>query len=635
MTMVEQQDALLHHAAPGGAAPRTYIAGEDAGRLASAANYLGLHERRRPLQPVRDAVARLLHDSTLTAARMHSVGAIGRDEHVDEGGTLHLHLVSVRRRRRPSATGLQAATTYGSLQDLFAKEQQEVAKLEGQEQLFEEEEFLEEEDIVEGGSLQAAVFGIIKGTVGPAILYLPAGFQTSGYAVAVPAMFFATFSELRLSCTTRASSAAQTNSVSVLTMIFVFFCPKTTVYIYNAHRLLDCWKIESERNHKLAACIEEVRALLEPTAADETATAASPSFTPTLLTYPELARRAFGSTYSLLVDFGISSMQFGVCLTYLIFVPANLYQCTLDLFHVSIPKYYFLLAMILIEIPLSWITDIRKLTPTNVLATMLIFYGLCMVMLMAIVQSLRMDDNVDEARAFQENLATLPAVTESWFIFIGTSFFMMEGSITLLVPLQEAVFLPEDKAKFPAINQTVTAWIVMFYIFFSFICVAGFGEGLQTAMTASLRGSLASSVQLAYAVAVILTFPLQAFPAMEVTSKAILGEPKKHKSDNRNVDATSNGDGATKRQVLATVVTCLLGVIALVAIDYLGNVVSILGSLFGIPLALVFPPLMHNTLIKDSSKATRMMNYGVVLIGFFAMGAASFATIVSWNKGDD
>jgi len=148
-------------------------------------------------------------------------------------------------------------------------------------------------------------------------------------------------------------------------------------------------------------------------------------------------------------------MQFGVCLTYLIFVPANLYQCTLALFGVAVPKYYFLLAMILTEIPLSWITDIRKLTPTNVLATMLIVYGLCAVMSMAVVQSLGMNDEGE--RAFQTNLASLPALTDAWFIFIGTSFFMMEGSITLLVPLQEAVFLPEDKTQFAAINQTVTA----------------------------------------------------------------------------------------------------------------------------------------------------------------------------------
>ena len=64
-----------------------------------------------------------------------------------------------------------------------------------------------------------------------AILYLPRGFQVSGYAVAIPAMLFATF-----------------------------------MYIFNAHRLLDCWKVESDKNHKIAARMEEVRALLESTA---------------------------------------------------------------------------------------------------------------------------------------------------------------------------------------------------------------------------------------------------------------------------------------------------------------------------------------------------------------------------------
>ena len=592
------------------ASTRTYVAGEDASRLASAARYLGLPhdhdhsatQRRRSRFSLWTTTQEWLNDPTLTAARMHSVGALGRDERIDGSGTLH-HYVTVRRRRRRSQrstsnSGAAAVTTtYGSLRNLFALEQEGEKVLQQQdESLEEEEEEFEEEniDVVEGGSLQAAIFGIVKGTVGPAILYLPAGFQTSGYAVAVPAMVFA-----------------------------------TCMYIYNAHRLLACWRVESERNHKVAARVEQVRALLELGGdGSQDDTQSFMPFTPTLLTYPELARRAFSSKYSVLVDFGISSMQFGVCLTYLIFVPANLYQCTLAVFGVAVPKFYFLLAMILIEIPLSWISDIRKLTPTNVLATILIVFGLCAVMFMGIGQSLRMDG------ALADNLASLPAVTDAWFIFIGTSFFMMEGSITLLVPLQEAVFLPQDKAKFPAVNETVTIWIVVFYICFSFICVAGFGAGLQTAMTASLKGALASTVQLAYAIAVILTFPLQAFPAMEVICQTVMGNAKKSsKFRNNSRNSAAEMRGSFKRQILATVVTCLLGLVALIAIDYLGNVVSILGSLFGIPLALVFPPLMHNQLVKDSSTTIRMMNYCVVVIGVLAMGVTSFATIVSWNRG--
>ena len=40
-----------------------------------------------------------------------------------------------------------------------------------------------------GGDLRSAVLGIIKGMVGPAILYLPHGFAHAGYLVAIPILF--------------------------------------------------------------------------------------------------------------------------------------------------------------------------------------------------------------------------------------------------------------------------------------------------------------------------------------------------------------------------------------------------------------------------------------------------------------
>ena len=139
----------------------------------------------------------------------------------------------------------------------------------------------------------------------------------------------------------------------------------------------------------------------------------------------------------------------------------------------------------------------------------------------------------------------------------------------------------------------------------------------------SLDGTLAITIQLAYSVAVVLTFPLQAFPAMEVLKNNLLGS-----------DTVTNND-PLERSVLATLVILCLGVVAICAIDYLGNVVSILGSLFGIPLALIIPPLMHNILITDSPNSTRYMNNGSMVIGFVAMIVASITTIISWDEGMD
>ena len=572
----------------------TYIAGEEESRLAAAALQLGLDRRRLPKQ--NPSITRFFRDSTLTAARMHSVGFLGQDERIDEQGTLH-HMVTLRRQPVPSPR-----PSSSSLANLFQRPSGRDKRLPSTSSLISQDETEEEDeqvvDMVEGGSLTSSAFGIVKGTVGPAILYLPRGFYSSGYAVAVPAMLFA-----------------------------------TGMYVLNAYRLLECWKVESDRNHQVQSRLQEVQALLLPSSAtqagyDATATLVQEKlFQPELLTYPELARRALGP-YSLIVEIGIALFQFGVCLTYLIFVPDNLHTALLSMTGVSVPKTILLWIMIVCEIPLSWIRDIRKLTPSNVLASFLIAMGLVTVLVLAIWDGTRV--TADGETVFAENIKQLSPVTDSWLVFIGTSFFMMEGSITLLVPLQEAVYRPEDKEKFPDVNRNVTSWIVVFYIVFSAISCAAFGSSIKTAMTASLTGNLATFVQLAYSTAVILTFPLQAFPAMEVALRVF-----QQATRGNSVLGSANGDDTFRHSVFATVVVIALGVIAVCAMDYLGNVVSILGSLFGIPLALVFPPLMHNALVKNKSLATRLTNYAVVVVGFLAMAAASFNTITMWDKGAD
>lgn len=533
--------------------PSAYVAaGDNDGdiRLASmnleSNSSLGSQQKKKK----KFVLKNVLKDDTLAAARMHTVGTVVKDE---------------KQRENTDGYAMDSSNPCGMMENMDASSMTPSLT------------------IMEGGSLGAAVFGIVKGTVGPAILYLPRGFQVSGYAVAIPSMLIA-----------------------------------TALYVYNAHRLLECWKVERDRDLELAK---------QGAVSDAEGNLMAPQSAPAFLTYPELAKRTWGDG-SKLVEFGIAALQFGVCLTYLIFVPQNLIESAEALFGITIPKLYFLVAMVLVEIPLSWIRDIRKLTPTNVVATALIVYGLFFVLVLAFVNGMNFGDD-DNGPIFMDNLRSLPAITDSWFLFVGTSFFMMEGSITLLVPLQEAVIKEEDKARFAYMNQSVTTMIVIFYILFSIVCCAAFGDTIQTALTASLNGMLATSIQLAYSLAVIFTFPLQAFPAMEVVKQQVLGpEPQMNTSESPTFK-----NYYRNRNILAAIVICGLGVLAYCAIDYLGRVVSILGSLFGIPLALVFPPLMHNTLVTDSSLTMRRMNKGVVVVGFLAMIAASFATLISWNDG--
>jgi proton-coupled amino acid transporter len=379
----EAEEAAAH---PPTRIHHTYVVGEDDRRLANAAHYFGLASARRPLGNVRRAVTAMFHDHTLESARMHSVGVLAEDERVDQSGTLHLMTLTHRKRRKDvngvmtMSSSNEPPTSYGNLKDLFHKGPIITAStIEDDDDDHEEEEVLE--DTVEGGSLTAAVFGIIKGTVGPAILYLPRGFQLSGYAVAIPSMILATLS-----------------------------------YLYSARRLLQCWKAEKEKMARL----EELRGLLEPASTTTTnygsvEAATKEEATTALLTYPELARRAFGSG-SAVVELGIALMQFGVCLTYLIFVPQNLVESVKVLFGYQVDKLYFLIGMVLVEIPLSWIRDIRKLTPTNILATFLIAYGLVSCLAIAWTVAIQ-----DPNSTLIERIIELPATNDTWYLFIGTS----------------------------------------------------------------------------------------------------------------------------------------------------------------------------------------------------------------------
>ena len=171
-----------------------------------------------------------------------------------------------------------------------------------------------------GGDLKSAVVGIVKGMVGPAILYLPHGFAQAGWVIAVPMLF-----------------------------------ASTALYLASSSSLLECWEIESRINKRLLQqeCngdhireenhteleMRDLRQSNDTVGGNDAAeelenqffdgavadgkggnsdhnghsrrpiVAAKPS-------YPDLAKKAFGSKGQTIVKIGIAASKF-VCLVFL------------------------------------------------------------------------------------------------------------------------------------------------------------------------------------------------------------------------------------------------------------------------------------------------------------------------------
>jgi solute carrier family 36 (proton-coupled amino acid transporter) len=519
---------------------QTYTAGEDSSRLAEMAREFGLHHQRKPRHQVRERVKVPLH---------------------------RLRTFLVDRILDPEFANIRIRSVYTSHD--ACEFDQESRKLLGQPPSWLEDRSNEEESIGEegvhgrGGDLSAAILGIIKGMVGPAILYLPHGFANAGWAMAIPILFFCTI-----------------------------------LFLSSSACLLDSWRLESSKATKAA-------------------------HKRLILSYPELAYRALGGPGETLVKIGIALMQSGVCLTYLIFVPQNLKAVTKILSGYDVEASYFMVVMLLFQIPMSWIRDIRKLTITNLLANFLILYGLITCLGFAFANAIESDAGLDPLEEIMYKFINLDAFKSGWYLFIGTSVLLFEGSITLLVPLQEAVYREEDRKQFPQVYRRIIFGIISFYTFFGIICWMSFGENVKTVMTTSLpEGTLATTVQLAYSVAVIFTFPLQNFPSLEIATLFLSTSMK-----------TRCGRGTLwlqHRNVISSLLVCLLALVAIATMDSLDKVVSLMGSLLGCPIAFVLPALIHNRLDENLTVGRRIGNWVVAGLGCCAMVLASFTTLLTW-----
>lgn len=183
--------------------------------------------------------------------------------------------------------------------------------------------------------------------------------------------------------------------------------------------------------------------------------------------------------------------------------------------------------------------------------------------------------------------------------------------------------------SFPAMYRRVILGIVAFYAFFGITCWMAFGNDVRTVMTTSLPpGTMATSIQLAYSLAVVFTFPLQNFPSLEIVCVAV---GRMLSGDGKGDDRV--GGGNFQRNVISTLLVLLLSAVAILTMNDLDKVVSLMGSLLGCPLAFVLPPLIQNRLDKGRKMEEwkRRTNNAVAFLGVGAMVVSSAATILNWD----
>ncbi len=150
------------------------------------------------------------------------------------------------------------------------------------------------------------------------------------------------------------------------------------------------------------------------------------------------------------------------------------------------------------------------------------------------------------------------------------------------------------------------------------------GAEVETVIFLSLPTSpLVLSLQVLYAVAIMLSFPLTVYPVIRITEQALFGQ--RH----------GKGDDVVKWQknVYRAGLVGLLGATAWLGTANLDKVVSLVGCLACIPLSFVYPALFHSHPRVTQSAWVRAKDLALVVLGLAAMAFTSYVTLDQWARG--
>lgn len=293
--------------------------------------------------------------------------------------------------------------------------------------------------------------------------------------------------------------------------------------------------------------------------------------------FAEIGLKLYGPWFQRLILSSIVISQIGFAAAYIVFTLENLraFTANVSLYDVTdIKIVWFILLQVVIIVPLSLIRDITKLSLLAVFANVFILTGLVTIVYFMLYQWLGVNHG-----HFGKNIEYF--FNESEFsLFIGTAIFAFEG-IGLIIPIQESMIHPNN---FPRVLGQVILTIAVIMIMVGSLGYLTFGDKIKTVVLLNLPqdSPMVIITQLLYSLAILLSTPLQLFPAIRLLeSKMIFGSGK------------SSPSVKWLKNLFRTLFVVFIAYIAYIGGQNLDKFVSFVGCFACIPLVYMYPPILH------------------------------------------
>ncbi|KAG0278801.1 neutral amino acid transporter [Linnemannia exigua] len=327
--------------------------------------------------------------------------------------------------------------------------------------------------------------------------------------------------------------------------------------------------------------------------------------------FGDIGGHLYGPAMRLSVLFAIAISQIGFVCAYMSFVATNLEALARNVLDASemYPSYFFVLIQLVVFIPLALIRNIARLSFTAVVADVFICFGL--------VYLYYFDIFTLATNGLSDVVLFNP---KDFALFIGTAVFTFEG-IGLIIPITESMKEPE---KFPKVLTGVMIGITVLFTSLGALSYATFGSKTQTVILLNLpqQSHLVQSVQALYSIAIMLSIPLQLFPAIRIMETGLFTRSGKY-----------NMLVKWQKNFFRVLALFACAAIAIWAGEDLDKFVSIVGSVACIPLAYIFPAMFHYK--THPNKKTRVFDVLLCAFGVITMVYTTGNTVYEWIKPEE
>ncbi|KAH6686308.1 vacuolar amino acid transporter 3 [Plectosphaerella plurivora] len=323
--------------------------------------------------------------------------------------------------------------------------------------------------------------------------------------------------------------------------------------------------------------------------------------------FGDLGGILYGKWMRTMILTSIVLSQIGFVAAYMVFTSSNLQAFVLAVTKCGtwMDIKWFILIQMAIFLPFSLLRDIEKLGFTALIADAFILIGLAYLFY------------YDVLTLHTNGLADIIMFNAgNWTLFIGTAIFTFEG-IGLIIPIQESMKNPQ---KFPRVMFVVMIIITVLFITMGGISYAAYGSKTETVVLLNLPqdNKLVNGVQFLYSAAIMLSTPLQIFPAIKITENALFTKSGKY-----------NPYIKWQKNSYRFLFVLMCSAIAWGGADNLDKFVALVGNFACIPLVFIYPPLLHLKAVAKN-RFWRVADIILTIFGFVAMGYTTILTVQAW-----